>query len=209
MKKINVCFLISMLLLSLLTNAQNRCSIRLSMGTADFSNGYHITVSGGIPIVKSLELSPSFSYANTLPIDYINNSAFSDFHSSYYVSWSVPDPDMELSNYGYSLGAFDLNLIFKPFELLHNNLSDKHELFLGAGYGFKHYIQSRIYYDDWGGSMVLQSFGYKINSGFTPSFSLGYNYKIGDKCSIGVKGELIGFDGEFATLLGVQTGYFF
>ncbi len=183
-------------------NAQKDYSIRIGIGTVAIDHGYYINFNSSIPLIRTLEIQPSFSYANTFtqdmqldPLDLVENDFYKDKLSNSYQS-----------DNNCNLGIIDLCLVFKPFELSRSDLQKKHELFIGVGYGFKHYIQAFITTKKTDSGDFISDYRFNIDKTFDSTFLFGYNYKIKNKISIGTKIETQSFDEYLTIFTGFSIG---
>ena len=189
-------------------NAQEKMSIRANAGIASRANvmdGYYFSVDFGIPLIKSLELVPTFSFASMLPNTHLSNYWNQDSQQpSYGVPYGGPRQEFE---HGDIMGSISLMLFFKPFDLVNNEQLDQHELMIGAGYGYKTYTILHAEYDILGTDYQLTNFGYKSSNGWEPYFAkLSYSYTFKKDLSIGLVVGLDGYDGEGVLLTGLQFG---
>ena len=101
-------------------NGQQKWSLRSNAGIASGSNivdGYYFSFDIGIPLMKSLEISPTFSNASMLPNTFIYNGWNTNTGASYGVETGGPRQEQE---YGENLSSISLLLLFKPFDLMKN-----------------------------------------------------------------------------------------
>ncbi|QGY46854.1 hypothetical protein GM418_25300 [Maribellus comscasis] len=201
-------FLFIILLLSaFLTNAQEKCSVRTSIGTAsgiDAVDGFYFSFDIGIPLVKSLEISPTFNFFSTLPTERLNNGWNRNTGALMY---SLPEGD-RMHYSGNIMGSMSMLLLFKPFALSGNlKLKRRHELAFGAGLGIKSYASVRSTYESNGAHSELIALGAKSAWTIEPYFAKAfYNYHFANRFFAGVVASLDGFDGEAVALFGVQFG---
>lgn len=187
---------------------QKNWSLRVNAGIASGSSvvdGYYFSFDFGIPLTKSLEISPAFSNASMVPNTFIYNSWNS---TNPIPSYGVPNggPRQEQEN-GENLSSISLLLLFKPFDLIKNEKISKHELIIGAGYSFNSYTMISSQYEIIGSFYELTEFSIKSNRKFEPYYcKLGYNYLFKEKLLIGFVAGLNGFDGETELLTGLQFG---
>lgn len=189
-------------------NGQQKWNLRASFGAASGSSivdGYYFSFEIGIPIIKSIQLTPAFSYADMLPNTYFSNGwdASNPFP---YSSVPVGGPIKE-SVSGESLGSISLLLVFLPFDLFKGEKLKKHELMIGAGCSFNSYTMVGTRYFIQGDDYEVLSFSLKSNKAIEPFYcKIGYNYLFRDNLFIGFVAGLNGYDGEAELLTGIQFG---
>ena len=197
--------ILTLLLLSVIhLNAQEKWSIRAGFGTASgitAVDGFYYSFDIGIPLTKSLEISPVFNFFSTLPIKRLDNS-----WNEYSPTYSLIEGD-ENHYSGDIMGSMSLILLFKPFALSNNPKLDKHELAFGVGLGIKTYASVRSSYERTGGYYELHELGAKSAWSVEPYFAkLFYNYHFSDRFFAGPVASLDGFDGEAVAFFGIQLG---
>lgn len=189
------------------SNAQHPWAMRTSLGTASGINavdGYYFSFDIGIPIMKSIELAPTFNFFSTIPSNHIDNSWNKNFSGAMN---SFEGSQDKLQYSGDVMGSMNLLLLFKPFALFDNPGLAKHELAFGAGVGLKSYATIRSSYENRGTDFQLQEFGAESNLSIEPYFGkVFYNYHFNDKFFAGAVASLDGFDGEAVALFGLQLG---
>lgn len=189
------------------SNAQNPWAVRTSIGTASGINavdGYYFSFDIGIPLLKSVELAPTFNFFSTIPADHIDNSWNRDFPGA--MNSFQGNQDKEHYS-GDVMGSMNLILLFKPFALFNNPNLDKHELAFGAGVGLKSYATVRAIYENIGSDYQLKEFGAESNLSVEPYYAkIFYNYHFNQKFFAGAVASLDGFDAEAVALFGVQLG---
>ena len=144
-------FLLFLFIISNNIVAQKGVSIRVNSGLVseyEMPDGYYFSFDVGIPIIKSLEIAPTFSYymvsSNTKMHTYMNNYSI------------APSDGLNGFNYSDTSGIIDLMLIFKPIELL-SVTNSKHDLGLGISLiGFGYHTQLRTNINDG----IVESFFY-------------------------------------------------
>ncbi len=189
-------------------NCQNRWSLRANGGIASgvkFVDGYYFSFDIGIPIARSLEISPAFTYASMVSLNYMSASWTEDFNQPDY---GVPDngPKRE-KEYSDNLSSISILVIFKPFELFNNPKLEKHEVFLGTGVSYNSYTEVWARYRIEGSGYDLTGFGMMSNSTIEPYYcKIGYNYLFKKNLLLGFVAALNGYDGEAEALLGIQFG---
>ena len=187
--------------------AQDNFSLRVNAGVTGASTsigGYYFSFDFGIPLLKAIELSPTFTAAKIIPETHIYNS----WGNGTGVSYGVPleGPKTEFEN-GSMFTSISLLVLFKPFELIDNEELARHQLIIGAGYGYKSYVQIASGYEISGGQYDVTRFSYKSSNGFEPYYAkVGYNYKIKSNLLAGIVTGLEAYDGEPELLLGIQFG---
>jgi len=208
LKRIQFIFLITNLLITYPLNAQKDFSIRANAGIASgvkFVDGYYFSFDIGIPIIKSLEIAPTFSCASMIPNTFMYNS----WHETYgQPTYGVPiEGPRQEQEYGDMLSSLSILILFKPFDLIKNDRFAKHELLIGAGYGYKSYTMVSSQYDLDNGDYELVGFSYKSNHGFEPYYGkIGYNFLYKANQFFGVSIGIDGYDGEAELLAGLQFG---
>jgi hypothetical protein len=199
--------LTSILLTFNTVSGQKKWSIRTNAGIASGKNiidGYYFSFDFGIPLMKSLEISPTFSNASMLPNTFIYNAWDFSTGTSFGVETEGPRQEQE---YGENLSSISLLLLFKPFELMNSEKLRQHELIIGTGISYNSYtmISSRYYVDE--NDYELTNFSVKSNRGFEPYYlKLNYNYLFRENLFFGFVAGLNGFDGEAELLGGLQFG---
>jgi len=187
-----------------------RFSIKTNFGVSSrykAIDGYQFSFDFGIPIIKSLEISPTFTFMSSLPKAYHENGW--DTYSGVYTGWSNDGPMVE-STSGDIVGSVDIVLLFKPFSLFNNPKLKKHELALGGGYGLKSYAMTRAQYEITDPTYELVGFSTKTNVGFEPYYAkIFYNYYFTETIFSGLTASINSYDGEGIALFGVQFGISF
>lgn len=193
--------------LSFNSNAQHPWAMRTSIGTASGINavdGYYFSFDIGIPIIKSIELAPTFNFFSTIPSNHIDNSWNRDFAGAMDSFEGIPDKQHYS---GDVMGSMNLLLLFKPFDLFNHPMLAKHELAIGAGVGLKSYSTVRSTYENMGNDYQLQAFGAESNLSIEPYYGkVFYNYHFNDKFFAGAVASLDGIDAEAVALFGIQLG---
>nr|WP_321407088.1 hypothetical protein [uncultured Carboxylicivirga sp.] len=195
--------------ITLKLQAQQKWAIRGSFGSASGINavdGYFYSFDVGIPLFKSLEIAPTFSFVSTIPSYDIENS----WNARNNTTLSSFDGSINQTNYGGDLmGSASLLFLFKPFELFKNSNLAKHELAIGTGIGFKSYSTTRSVYD-LNGDVELIEFGNQTNQSIEPYYGkVFYNYHFSDQFFAGLVAGLDGYDAEATALFGFQIGFNF
>ena len=193
--------------LPFVSNAQNPWAVRTSIGTASGINavdGYYFSFDIGIPIMKSIELAPTFNFFSTIPSNHIDNSWNRNFPGA----MNSFDGSKDKEQYsGDVMGSMNLLVLFKPFALFDNPGLAKHELAFGAGVGLKSYATVRSTYKNMGNEYQLMEFGAESNLSIEPYYGkVFYNYHFNDKFFAGAVASIDGFDAEAVALLGLQLG---
>lgn len=192
---------------TLTSTAQNKWAVRASIGTAsgiDAVDGFYYSFDIGIPILKSIEIAPTFNFFSTIPSNHIDNS--------WNVNFSEPLSSFEgkqiFTQYsGDVMGSVNLVLLFKPLALFNNPALVKHELAFGTGIGLKSYATVHSAYEKNGANYELTGFSSESNLSIEPYFGkVFYNYHFTDKYFAGLVASLDGFDGEAVALFGIQVG---
>ena len=204
-KKIIVILILALAFSS--AHGQNKWSLRTNAGIASGSSivdGYYFSFDIGIPLFKSLEISPTFSNASMLPNTFIYNDWNLTTGPSYGVETGGPRQEQE---YGENLSSISLLILFKPFELMKNEKLRKHELIIGTGISYNSYTMISSQYDINGSDYELTNFSIKSNRAFEPYYlKLNYNYLFRDNLFLGFVAGFNGFDGEAELLAGLQFG---
>lgn len=199
--------LISMILAFNTLNGQQKWSLRTNAGIASGSSivdGYYFSFDIGIPLIKSLEISPTFSNASMLPNTFIYNYWNLTTGPSYGVETGGPRQEQE---YGENLSSISLLILFKPFELMKNEKLRKHELIIGTGISYNSYTMISSQYDINMSDYELTKFSVKSNRDFEPYYmKLNYNYLLKENLFLGFVAGFNGFDGEAELLAGLQFG---
>ena len=157
--------------------AQNNLTIRVNSGVVseiEIADGSYFSFDIGIPIVKSLELAPTFSYylvtSNKKEITYHGDLSYSNnFHKGF--------------QYSDTSGIIDLMLIFKPSDLFLDTNS-KHDLRLGIGLiglGYHTQLRSNI------NNGIVESFSYYQGTYISYLHAKAfYNYNFTNNIFLGV-----------------------
>jgi len=185
--------------------SQNNWSVRTNGGYASSSNsnGYYFSFDIGIPIIKSIELAPTFTYSSRLPNNKIND-AWLQSNGNY--GLTSGDQNSTIEN-GENSGSISLLAIFKPFDLIKSDRLKRHELMVGAGYSWCSYTKFFNQYTINGNQ--FEPVGIQISSvrRFEPYyFKLGYNYLFRENLLSGIVISANGFDGASEVLVGLQFG---
>ena len=189
------------------TLAQNKWNIRSNAGIASAArlvDGYYFSFDIGIPLSRSLELTPTFTSVSMLPNSYIDNSWDEVAGVSYVVDADGPSLEKE---YGDNLSSISLLIQFDPFALMQSEKLKKHELILGTGISYNSYTMISSRFDIQDGAYELINFSVKSNRNFELYyFKLSYNYLFKENLFLGGVLGLLGFDNEAILLAGVQFG---
>ncbi|PWJ33675.1 hypothetical protein [Sediminitomix flava] len=184
--------------LFLQSNAQSDWSLRTNAGSLIGEKGYYFSFDIGIPIVKGLELAPTFMSSSRISQDFLYaNWSESDLF------YSVPEKEEEGQEITKNVSSLSLLLLLKPLDWLSNWKSKKHEILLGGGVSYSRYtmLSSRYNGED------LVSLGGKVNSGIEPYyFKVAYNYLFTESLFGGLVFSSNGYDGDAVTMLGLQFG---
>jgi hypothetical protein len=162
--------------------SQNK-SVNINFGVSSegkFANGQYFSCDVRLPIAKSLYISPTFTFSNSIP-SYTNGILLTQDQLNLMYSKS----ELEEKFVGRKFGSLDLLILFKPLDLLKNKTS-KHELVVGSGYGIKSDILMRIFYNRNNDIPELTLLHY--NSGTFSDFYLfkfDYNYTISENTYLG------------------------
>jgi len=183
---------------------EKRWSIRSSLGTASGNtavDGFYLSFDLGIPLTKSLELSPIFNFFSTVPLKRIDNS-----WNEYGPNYTVIDGDKNQYS-GDMMGSMSVVLLFKPLALSDNPKLAKHELAIGTGIGVKTYATVRSTYVKTGTDYRLTELGAKSAWTIEPYYAkVFYNYHFSERFFAGPVASIDGFDGEAVALFGIQLG---
>jgi hypothetical protein len=175
--------------------AQDGLSIRVNSGLIsefEIADGYYFSFDVGIPIVKSIEFAPTFSYymvsSNTKEHTFMNNYSI------------APSDGFKGFNYSDTSGIIDLMLIFKPVELF-STTSRKHNLGLGLSViGLGYHTQLRTNVNDG----IIDSFSYYQGSYISYLHAkVFYNYRFTETISSGL---ILGTQAGNYPYFGVQFG---
>ena len=185
--------------------SQSKWSLRTNGGYARSSNstGYYFSFDIGVPIVRSIELAPTFTYSSRLPNDKIND-VWLQSNGNY--GLSSGDPNSTVEN-GENSSSISLLVIFKPFDLVKNDKLKKHELMVATGYSYCSYTKFFNQYTING--TVFEPIGIQVSSirRFEPYyFKVGYNYLFKDNLFSGIVVSSNGFDGASEVFVGLQFG---
>lgn len=170
----------------------------------DKEGGYGLFVEFSIPLIKSLEMAPAFTFATTFDTEFNSNSFIKNdvFFSSQSTS------TVETKDLNYMLSAIDVNMYFKPFDFFNSEKMKKHQLLLGGGLGFRHFIKNFVFINQNinTGQYELSGINQKINGEIGTNLAVQYNYFVNKRLSVGAKFLTILFDGEGTSLLALQAG---
>lgn len=197
-------FTILSFLICTATFSQSKWSLRTNGGYAyGYTEGYYFSFDFGIPIIKSIELAPTFTYSSRLP-----NTVISDMwmqsNGNYGLSSSEPNSTAES---GESSSSISLLLFFKPFDLFKGKKFEKHELLLGTGLSYCSYIKFGSGYRLNGTIYEPTAISTRSNREFAPYYGkIQYNYLFKENLFAGIVMGLNGFDGEAEILTGLQFG---
>lgn len=176
--------------------SQENISIRVNSGfVSEYENvdGVYFSFDIGIPIIKSLELAPTFSYY--MVSSNINEHTYLDDFSV------LPRENLNGFQYNDTSGIFDLILIFKPLELFSIS-NPKHDIGFGAGLiGIGYFTQLRSRIDDNGVTVAFSYYqGTHINYFHGKVF---YSYHFTDNLFAGV---IAGVNASDLPYFGFQFG---
>lgn len=206
--KSRIIFLIGGLLILSNTYGQLSWNLRSNAGIVSgvkAVDGYYFSFDIGIPIVKSLQIAPTFSYASMLPSTYVDILLWKIPETSSYSVNYVSPVNGELS--GDHIGSVSLLLMFIPTDLGSSEKPRKHELMIGAGLSYNTYTVWNTSFDNPDTDSDLRKIALKSNGTIEPYyFKLSYNYYFKEKLSLGVVASLNGYDGEAVLLAGGQFG---
>lgn len=184
--------------------SQNK-SVNINFGVSSegkFANGQYFSCDVRLSIAKSLYLSPTFTFSNSIP-NYTNSILITSESTT--LAYSTGKLKEKFN--GRKFGSFDLLLLFNPLELFNNN-SSKHELIIGTGYGIKFNSQIRAFYNVDGQNPELTLLDYKSGTSLDLyMFKFDYNYKITQNTYLGVTTSSNIVDGDAGVILsGFQFG---
>jgi len=177
--------------------AQKQYSLSTSVGFAGaykIVEGYNFGFDIVIPILKSIEIAPTFNYISISP----NKSLRIIKYSHDFPEPSIITDDIEKANYQTSLGSASLLIYFKPFDLVKKTGYRKSELGIGTGFGMKSGYMIRLQTDENG-----DVWAYQADTGFKALpflLKVYYNYQITEEVFIGVNA---GIDEGFYSTGGV------
>ncbi len=194
MKKNKIIFIVLIASFTFLQASAQKVNFRSNIGFAGYGSpvdGYFFSFDIGIPIIKSIEIDPSFSFYSHIKnkeISYIQN----DSETVTTISESIG---------GYLAGDMQLFININPFKWFKNEKLSKTDFGMGAGYGIK--VFSDYYYAYNNNSVT----SIRTKAGVTGSLSakMFYNYHINNYfigAIIGIK-EL---DDEGISIIGLQFG---
>ncbi len=198
-------FTILTILISTVALSQSKWSLRTNGGFAASSsaNGYYFSFDIGIPIIKSVELAPTFTYSNRTP-----NTLITDFwvksNGNYGLTSSEPNHTIE---YGENSSSISLILFFKPFDLLKSEKLKKHELLIGTGLSYSSFTIFNEQYNFNGSVVELVAMQVASKNEFVPYYcKLEYNYLFKKNLFAGLVFSANAFNGEAEILTGLQFG---
>lgn len=209
--KTRAAFLIVLISLSLTLSGQNKWSIKTSAGIASaysVVDGYYFSFDVGIPLLKYIQLSPTFSCISMVPNTYMY-TAWTNMYENIDNGVPLNGPRQE-REFGETYDAISLLLIFKPFALIRNEKFRKHELIIGAGLSYFSHIRVNTNYEITEDNYEITSFFLESDKGFAPYYGkIGYSYLINDKFSIGLMVGIDGVGAEGVLTAGLQLGAHF
>lgn len=191
------------LISSNLTYSQDT-SLTTGAGFAGYGNpfdGYYFSSNINFPIIKGVDLSPSFIFLS-------NNTNYNKV--TYY--WNTFNDEQYIINENKSSGnkssgLFELFLIIKPLKYIKNDKISEIDFGIGTGYGLSIYSEIYYNYNDLYPDNGL--IGVISKNGIRQSMSLKsyYNYYI-KKYYLGISIGLHDFidDGEGISTVGIQFG---
>jgi len=174
---------ITLILFSIIIYAQKK-SININAGISsegNFANGYYFSCDLRFPILKSIYLSPTFTFSNSIP-SYTNGILLTPDQLNLMYSQS----ELEEKFVGRKFGSLDILILFKPLDLLKIKTS-KHELVIGSGYGIKSDVLIRAFYNLNGEIPELTLMDYKSGTYLDfYLFKFDYNYIISENTYLGL-----------------------
>lgn len=197
-----ILFLTVFLLSNILFAQKNSININAGISSeGEFANGEYFSCDFRIPIFKSVFISPTFTYSNSLP-NYTNGILLTEDD----ISLMYSNGNLNEKFIGRKFGSLDLLILFKPFDLLKKEII-KHEIVIGSGFGYKSNIKVRAYYDV-SNSPDLKLLDYKSGSSLgLYMFKFDYNYLIKENIYIGFTTSSNIIDGDAGVILtGIQLG---
>lgn len=210
MNKKTSLLIVSAFLISI-TNAQNKYSLRTSVGTTSLISpvgGYFFSFDIGIPIIKGFEITPTFTSGSSLPNTRFENNwtKHNDSISETSIRIPIDGPRQEIEK-GTSFSAFSLLLNFRPFDLSDKEKKKRHELLMGIGISYTSYASVRTEYEINGSDYEMVSLTASSERGLDLYiFKLSYSYLIKENVALGGTASFFGLDGEAVGLLGLQFG---
>ncbi len=207
MKKKLIVIIVLILSESVVTG-QNKWSLRTNAGIAsgnDVIDGYYFSFDIGIPLLKALEIAPTFSNASMLPertISYIWDKTYNSFTNNN--PEEKPNSERESAK---NLSSLSLLLNFKPFELMKSEKLKNHEFILGAGISYNSYTIIKEAFQKNGNDYELSWVSVYSGKKVEPYYcKLSYNYLFKENLFVGSVAGINGFDSEAELLVGLQFG---
>ena len=167
-----------------------------SVGFAGYGtpfDGYFFSFDIGIPVVKSVEIVPTFSFYSRIKHDDLSFSwdTLNGFNTYY---GNIDSGEIS--------GSFEVFIYINPFKWLKQEKLNKTDFGIGFGYGLR--TISHYYYnvDDNNNivSMIIEA-----GLGLSYSTKMYYNYHF-NKCFLGVALGAVNLNDESNTLIAIQFG---
>jgi len=174
--------------------AQKQYSLRTSAGFAGaykIVEGFNFGFDIGIPIIKSIEIAPTFNYVSIAP----NKSLRIIKYSNDFPEPSIITGNLEKGSEQNSLGSASILVYFKPLDWLKDSGNKKSEIGIGTGFGVKSGYMIRVQTDNNG-----DVWAYQADTGFSflPFFlKVYYNYHLSNQVFVGFNAGLD--EGKFST----------
>lgn len=179
----NITILLFAILFSFLSThsifAQQKIKPELRAGAGwVVDKGYGVFAEVGVPIVKSIEIAPSFAYTSNL---------FFNYEPGTYAELAARDEFCDIAHCTapdfpqFAIASININILFQPLDFLKK--TSRHQISIGMGAGFKHYTE-------------FQTDGYGTGSGIYINMLADYAYQVSKKSTIGLRYSLMGHGGD-------------
>ena len=200
-------FCLSIIFSSSCLLAQNAFVLRSSIGVTHHINafdGYYFGFDLGIPLLKGIQLAPTFTHTTIGPIAFIE-TGYSKHTEG--ITFGTP-VDYETKDYEQQdvISSISLLLLFNPLDIFLSEKSN-HEIWLGGCIGYKSYVQYSLVQDPDYHRGPIFLFNTKLASTFEPFyFKFMYNYSFASRLLAGISLAFDGYDGETFFASGLNFG---
>lgn len=188
--------------------SQNKWSLRTNAGIASGTqtvDGYYFSFDIGIPLFRSIELSPTFSHASMVPKQ-SNYYSWDNIYGLSPKSFSTEDSRNE-HEFAESLSSISLLVFFKPLVLFYNEKLKKHELAIGTGISYNSYIIMKEAFQLTDNDYELVRLNIQSGKKTEPYYcKFYYNYLFKENLFFGLTAGINGYSGETEILTGLQFG---
>jgi len=151
--------------------AQDSLYVRVNTGFAGYFtpvDGYYFSFDLGIPVVKGIEIAPTFTFETN------QNFKEIDFYLNNWENTQDIENEKKI-NSGQISGLVELYVFVKPLTYIKNKKITQTDFGIGVGYGFTFYSKNNYFFEENGNLISV-----KNQSGRGKSFSAKtyYNYHI-------------------------------